>query len=137
MRELTDGLVDVVIYKDDNTNTSIPGTEIFSTSFNIPVSSLFGFFGPSNLNLTLAPDTYWVSFRRNTGSSFYGDMKTGAPRPLLHEAIFSTDYSTWAPNSLELGYYIEGNPVPLPPSMILLGSGLLGLGLWGRRRKMD
>ena len=29
---------------------------------------------------------------------------------------------------------VYGNPVPLPPSVLLLGSGLLGLGLLGRRK---
>jgi hypothetical protein len=135
MREHTDGLVDVVIYKDDNSDTNIPGTEIFSTSFNIPVSSLYGWFGPSNLNLTLAPDTYWVGFRKSTGSSFYGVMQNDAPLPLVPEALFRNDLSNWISQTNGLGYYIEGNPVPLPPSVFLLATGFLGLGLLGRRRR--
>jgi len=33
------------------------------------------------------------------------------------------------------GMAVNGNPVPIPPSALLLGSGLLGLGLVGWRRK--
>jgi hypothetical protein len=135
MREYTDGLVDVVIYKDDNTDTNIPGTEIFSTSFDVPVSSFYGWSGPSNLNLTLVPDTYWVGFRKSTGSSFFGAMQNDAPQPLLNEAMLNINYSTWTPKTWELGYFIEGNPVPLPPSVFLLATGFLGLGLLGRRRR--
>jgi len=34
-------------------------------------------------------------------------------------------------------YQIQGTVVPIPPTILLLGSGLLGFGLLGRRRKVN
>lgn len=46
-----------------------------------------------------------------------------------------THDESWAIDNVRVDLFLDGNPVPLPPTALLLGSGLLGLGVLGFRKK--
>jgi hypothetical protein len=51
-------------------------------------------------------------------------------------ALFNNTHDeSWAIDNVRVDLLLNGNPVPLPPSALLLGSGLLGLGVLGFRKK--
>jgi hypothetical protein len=114
----------------------------------------------SGLNFHLDPGTYWLSV---TPSKDYGDNYSynsatsglnavGQPAGDNGNAYFhsfshygngsESDYYFWNvtnyygyPVDFSMGIAGEGSPVPLPASLPLLGSGLLGLLGWGYRRR--
>ena len=94
-----------------------------------------------NTSATLKPGYTWLEWDGNDPSSVYPvgtsasfSFQANAP-PGLSEGIVVTYLGS--ANSYQGFEGIMTSPVPLPPSMLLLGSGLLGLvGLgWRRSRK--
>lgn len=86
--------------------------------------------------LELAAGSYWLGFEVRSGDTYAGSMPGGSSFPLLDEAY--NNYGYWVgSDNLDLGIRISGNqvPVPLPPALWLLGSGLLGLIGMSRHKK--
>jgi Fibronectin type III domain len=55
---------------------------------------------------------------------------TGLPPVTIYSAVTASDV-----NGIQSDFSNEVNNAPIPPSGVLLGTGILGLGLLGRRRK--
>ena len=96
----------------------------------------FDWYGLSGLSWNLLTGTYWVAFEVRSGDTYSGSMAQNAPNPLEDEAYWNgSNYLQF--DGLSLGLKIQGNPVgapvPEPATMLLLGSGLVGL--FGLRRK--
>jgi hypothetical protein len=57
------------------------------------------------------------------------------PQYLSSEAYKNNAVSDWTNYNLYLGVRINGDLVPLPGTLLLLGTGLLGLGAMSWKRK--
>jgi hypothetical protein len=84
----------------------------------------------SGLNAVIGAGTYWLELSSSTatgGSIIYWDQNNGS----------STAYSNSSPSAIgSEAFAVYGfSNVPVPPSALLLGSGLLGLAGWRRFRK--
>ncbi len=125
----TAGAVNYKIYSDGGV---VPGTtQIYSTQYTIPASS-DNWYGPSGLTWELSAGTYWLSIEPVSGLF---SSKNTPPSPLSNYAYFnSTLGSTWTEGN-SFGVRIYAEPVPIPAAVWLLGSGLMGLVLIGRRFK--
>ena len=125
----------VAFYTDGG---SVPGSELFSSSFVMDSSLVYGWRGVAGLSLTLDPGTYWVAFEPRQCStpclpnSYQAVALSGAPTPLGGYAFFEQVNGLWlADNSADLGIRIS--VVPLPAAAWLFGSSLILLG-WRRRQ---
>jgi hypothetical protein len=100
----------------------------------------------SGLNVNLGPGTYWLNVSpMGSGSMWWRNATTsganaiGQPPAGNYSFFYVPDpdfniifQAMTSEFSMGVG---EGSQVPLPPSAILLGSGLLGLAGWRRFRK--
>lgn len=111
---------------------------MFSTNYYVS-NIQFDWVGPSNLNWSLDPGTYWVAFEVRSRSTFDGRIGGDAPDPLINEALATANsgYVYWGIDFLDSGMQINATPVPLPSSILLLVSGLSGLGLFSWRKRQD
>ena len=130
------GILDITLYE---------GTDrIFSTSME--VSPTYGWTGASNLDWTIQLGTYWIAFEtEDTG--FEAGMPWGAPNSTGDEFYtYNGKYynpEDWGYDRLNLGVKIEGDEVnlsqssvPEPATMLLLGSGMFVLGMFGRSKRL-
>jgi hypothetical protein len=87
--------------------------------------------------------TFTVSFSSLSApvwGSFYAMGNGSPPEPVAHNGAFFTDYVNldgfMPTGGNKLDYIpVPGDPVPVPPAVLLFGSGLLGLGALRRFRK--
>jgi hypothetical protein len=152
------GVVDVGIYTNNPTGPynggtgNTPGTLVFDHTFttSLTAGGTAGYQGVTGLNDFLAAGTYWIGFTTTDpnigpGPSYLKMGNTGAngftgPQPGQFTNEVYTQCGFYNNNGLPLGVDIEANTassaVPVPPSALLLGSGLLGLvGLGWKRKK--
>lgn len=120
-----------------NDVAGLPSSSFYSDTFSV-TETLPGFYGLSSLSplVTLDAGTYWVSFESDDFFSGYSMLvpALGGSAPFLQTALY--DGSAWNLDPLGIGAYIEGSPVPEPGSMVLLGTGLVGIVVaWRSRRK--
>jgi hypothetical protein len=91
--------------------------------------------GPTGLNWFLPSGSYWAVININH-TGFEGYIGISPPDPLPNNAYYeNASYCEWAPGGHSYAWQINANAVPLPPSLLLLGSGLLGMGALGWRRR--
>jgi hypothetical protein len=130
------------IYDKGNLNTlhpifgpGAPGGNAVGGTYTITIPTNFGFYFDSSSN--------------PNGGLFYSETSVGSPDGLQHFALFRGDN---APGSFFLGMedlvssgasdfdyndmVVQFHPVPLPATLPLLGSGLVGLFAYGRRRRV-
>jgi len=122
----------VALYAADGSG-SLPGTQIgtWQATWNGD-----GYNGVSGLSLTgLAAGNYWAAFEVGTDDTTTGlELSTGAASgtaPALGYA-FNSGAAYQSLTGTTFSVKVDAQPVPLPASLLLLGSGVLGLG--GRRK---
>jgi hypothetical protein len=101
----------------------------------------------NGLNVSLGPGTYWLSvcpigvdglsqITLTSGANAVGQPPGNDSNSFLNSNSYNfksiVEYYGGGQRDFSMG--IGGTPVPLPPSLLLLGSGLLGLAGLGRRK---
>jgi hypothetical protein len=142
---------DQVLWEDNNTTnyTKIlyaqlePGAEDFydplGETFLLPDSQIWQFnffYDPEDAFYQEEGNIYWLSVQAlGSGDQYFG-WKTAVLPVYEDTAVFFNYSEFWEPISIDsdrdLAFVIT---TPIPPSLLLLGSGLLGLGALGWRRK--
>lgn len=129
------GEVDVTIYSNTG---NLPGTPLITRSFQSSDDFTTEWQGTTGFAGNLAAGSYWIAFTVPTSSTFYGGLGVAdnpPPNPMSLEAYTNDQGVTWTNWPLNLGVRIEAAPVPVPPTVWLLGSGLLGLAGWRKFKK--
>jgi hypothetical protein len=156
---------DLFLNYDPNTKTALAAVELFgaanattsnnvyynpttiTTSFDLFGNEAFGYgkFYTTNDNVA-GPPSFLVPVTASGGTTDTVDVlwsAQSATEPLFYFSVDLDDIVGLDPNNFSFLWasatcandVITCRPIPLPPSLLLLGSGLLGLGVMGFRRK--
>lgn len=121
------GDVNAVLRKDSlYQGSAVPGAILYSQEFTAN-KGLNTWQGPSGLNWAVTAGTYWLAFEPDSLSQVFVGISQNPPNPLSNYAYASS--GIYYNSSLHAGMRVYGtqSPVPLPPSVWLFGSGLVGL----------
>ncbi len=134
----------------DNFNVRVDGNNIFSKTFSNDPNKTQTYQG-AKLGSGLSARGFnsdWLDSAYDMGldSAFKNIFHTGATLTVewfasgpgwqgINALFGSIHDESWAIDNVRVDLLLNGNPVPLPPTALLLGSGLLGLGLLGFRKK--
>ena len=130
------GSVAVSLHTDGG---NVPGSIILTQSFLLQGDRPLGWYGLSNLNWTINPGVYWISFYPD--SVFEGMMPGKAPNPMSSYAIAGgntpynwRDHGPHAYDYLAVGVRVTA--IPEVPAGILLPLGLVLLGIFSKRSNL-
>jgi probable HAF family extracellular repeat protein len=111
----------------------------YITLYNIGVSTLAMGINDAGLVVGSYGDEFFAFSHGfiDDGTDYQTIDMDGASMILLMGINNAGEIVGFYEDSLENRYGLLATPIPLPGSFLLLGSGLLGLGLWGRRRRQS
>lgn len=110
-----------------------------------PTDTIAGTYAPdangwsvTNVDWTVAPGTYWIAMQvssttQTTGLDLPVESSTTTGTVPATEFAFAGSNGRYSKSNTGVG--LEVSTVPLPAAALLFGSGLLGLGAVGRRRR--
>ena len=143
-------VVDIFVY--GNSSSDLPNdTALISTSFTLTGGLPEGWFGDLGLQESLSAGIYWLAFQTSTKTAdMTALMNYGPPIPASKYALRNAEGSNvWADRGVipvpggqgTMAFRINGDPsiapapVPEPATMLLFGTGLVGLAGVRRRKK--